>query len=296
MIRCLVYLVIIYFLSACTPQDVSRSTEADDQSTNLESEIPIKDAPSNSGNTSLLVASSDMGNDDTIPFVSNVRDSEALFHWRPILNEDPEQVGISLSGSAFIDEQGLNLTGNDAFAEYILDTALMVDEIINSNELFIRLWIKSDKNEQEGPARIFTWSSGTDNRNLTIGHGNHEMPNDKLIVRLRLNLEEDRSFLQGQQNRQNILESEDNVLSVSDDWQRIEIQYYEGFVYLWINDQIIMRDMSPYNLSAWDNTMSFGFGQEFNLVEMPTGSLRAWSGHIAEIAIYSKAQKQVNLE
>ena len=295
MVHCLIYLIIMNFLSACSPDD-SKSTKNQDQSINVEFDIPVKESTPSSEDSGILEESTNMEIQQFFPPISNVVDSEALFHWRPILNENPEELGISLSGSAFIDDEGLNLTGNDAFASYTLSTTSMVDEIKNANEFFIRLWVKSAKDQQEGPARIFTWSSGTDNRNLTVGQGNYDTPSSKLTLRLRLNLGEDISFLQGKYLGSNIIESEDNVLTKSNGWQRVEVQYQEGFVCLWIDDQIIIRDMTPYDLSAWDNTMSFGFGQEFNLVEMPTGSLRAWSGHIGEIVFYAKAQKAFNLE
>ena len=282
-------------LSACTPDD-SQSIENQDQSVNIVIDIPVKEGPPTSENSIMMDESTDTGNEQDFPPISNVIDSEALFHWRPILNELPEEFGILLSGSAFIDDEGLNLTGNDAFASYTLSTASMVDEIKSANEFFMRLWVKSAIDQQEGPARIFTWSSGTDFRNLTIGQGNHELPSSKLTLRFRLNLVEDISYFQGKHLGSNIIESEDEVLTKSNGWQRVEVQYQDGFVCLWIDDQIYLRDMTPYDLSAWDNTMSFGFGQEFNLVETPSGSLRAWSGHIAEIIFYAKAQKEFHEE
>lgn len=234
------YLICIIFCLSCTFEQENSSSAELDLGTNIDSLMPKRDMKldENSGSTLMLVEQPSR-DQVSLPPISENKDLEALFHWQPIFGESPTAVGIQLLGSAHIDENGLNLSERDAFAQYQYNPTSFVQQIKEANELYISLWIKSAMNAQQGPARIFTWSQSIEGRNLTLGHGEHQSPSNKLVLRLRLNQTDDMSALQGQINGSNLISTEEEIFTVENGWYFIEIQYVDQTVYFWVNDQLL---------------------------------------------------------
>ena len=213
-----------------------------------------------------------------------------IFRWRPLLGETGESVQMRLSGGAKLGSEGLDLSSSDAFAYYTLPPEPLVNIIQSSGEVSIRLWVKSMRELQGGPARIFTWSSNTDLRNLTLGQGTFGEENGGLTLRIRLDRPDDPSSLNGLIGGEDLISTGVNTFEVSQGWYHLVAQYRnDGHVELWVNRDLISRVFEPVGLSSWVSNINFGLGQEFFDNEPSNAPLRSWSGIIGEVAIYPLA-------
>ena len=211
----------------------------------------------------------------------------SIFRWRPLLGETGDQVDMRLLGGAKLGPEGLDLSSPDAFSHYTLPTAPLAEIIQTSGEISVRLWVKSTRDDQGGPARIFTWSKSTDLRNLTLGQGTYDQENNGLSLRVRLDLVDDPSARQGQAAGDDLLNTTDDLFKVDHGWYHLVAQYRrDGHVELWVNGDMISRVFEPVGLSSWDPLFNFALGQELSDNQPPEAPLRSWSGIIAEVAIY----------
>ncbi|MDF1738091.1 MAG: DUF1592 domain-containing protein [Verrucomicrobiales bacterium] len=73
----------------------------------------------------------------------------------------------SLKGSAKVDKEALSLNGGHLVIS--ADKKDLIKKVRASNELSFELWFKPGNLSQKGPARLFTFSKTTSERNFTVG-------------------------------------------------------------------------------------------------------------------------------
>jgi hypothetical protein len=158
----------------------------------------------------------------------------------------------------------------------------------NTNELTIEAWIQLQPNQsvQQGPARIVTLSSDTNNRYFTLGHGkNDAKPGNVFVVRLRIdNVTSSNGILN---NGSPPIET--NPGSVKAGLTHIVFtRRADGVMKFYIDGQEQASNTVPNKLfpvypnENTDQTFRFGLGNEL------TGD-RPWLGDYRQVAIFNRA-------
>lgn len=140
-----------------------------------------------------------------------------------------------------------------------------INEVKKNNSLSLELWFKPANLIQKGPARIFSLSGGTSDRNLTIGQ-----EGKALQIRIRTT------------------RTSNNGLPAMKTNQFLKTQMTHVFytfggneAKLYINGKLIKNIKVQGNLSNWENDYLFFIGNE------STGN-RPWLGSIYSLSLYKK--------
>ncbi|MGJ8695777.1 MAG: DUF1592 domain-containing protein [Verrucomicrobiaceae bacterium] len=136
-----------------------------------------------------------------------------------------------------------------------------------SNALTLSAWITPANLGQAGPARIFTISKDSSNRNLTLGQDGN-----KISIRLRTT-----------SNSTNGLPSLDSKPTLKA--QRTHVAFTrgpDGKATLFLNGQLSATATIKGDLNNWDDSYLLAFGNEFT-------NDRPWLGTIHHFALYNRA-------
>lgn len=135
-----------------------------------------------------------------------------------------------------------------------------------TNEMSLEAVITPAKEDQRGPARIMTISSGRPPRNLLLGQ-----ERDRLVLRLRTN--------EPGQDRPTQLDLAQ--LRIGEP-QHVVLTYKPGTLHVYIDGQLVFAaDGMQGGLGNWDDQPLL-FGDE-------SGGGRFWNGQLEAVAIYSRA-------
>jgi hypothetical protein len=144
----------------------------------------------------------------------------------------------------------------------------VVNGIRRSGELTIEAWVRTQKVEQSGPARILTISSGTTARNITLGQDA-----DRYDVRLRSTSTSDNGLPP-------ITSTPGKVETALQ--QVVFTRAASGAARLYINGVLNADSLVEGTLSNWDATHPLALANEFTLT-------RPWLGELHLAAIYGRA-------
>ena len=143
--------------------------------------------------------------------------------------------------------------------------ANLIGTIKRSNSLSLELWFKPTNLNQKGPARIFSLSGGTSDRNLTIGQEGRA-----LQVRIRTT-----------KTSNNGLPAMESTPLLKNQITHAFYTFGENEAKLYINGKLIRKKRIEGNLSNWESDYLFFIGNE------STGN-RPWLGSIYSLAFYKK--------
>jgi len=144
----------------------------------------------------------------------------------------------------------------------------MTAALRKSNEITIEAWITPHNLQQEGPARIVTFSRDTSNRNFTLGQ-----EKKKYDARLRTN-KTDRNGMPSVSTKDGQVKTQRTHVVYSKDKQ--------GIARLYLNGKLAGERKGMGDFSNWDGEMVFGLANEV------TGD-RPWLGTLHSVAIYDRA-------
>ena len=153
----------------------------------------------------------------------------------------------------------------DSSAQSTKAPANLIGTIKRSNSLSLELWFKPTNLTQKGPARIFSLSGGTSDRNLTIGQEGRA-----LQVRIRTT-----------KTSNNGLPAMESTPLLKNQITHAFYTFGENEAKLYINGKLIRRKRIEGNLSNWESDYLFFIGNE------STGN-RPWLGSIYSLALYKK--------
>jgi hypothetical protein len=144
----------------------------------------------------------------------------------------------------------------------------LYDAVRASGAFTVELWLKSERTDQQGPARIFSLSANPSQRNLTIGQ-----QADALEVRLRTT--------QTDANGQPATATAAGSLSTA--WMHVVVcRDAEGLLRIDVDGREVARKTVPGDFSNWDDNFPLLLGNE------STGD-RPWHGRLALLAVYDRA-------
>jgi hypothetical protein len=217
----------------------------------------------------------------------------------PLASSDTmaQPLEFDLVGSAWLGSKGLSfgsdtgIFGTPASAFLQVPQAQLFDPIVASSTIAIRMWVWSTQMDQDGPARLFTWSSNINRRNITIG----QLPEGTCTARLRLDngLTTDNGvFPEGGDLLVNTsLRLGDNV-----GFQQIILQYAPTMgLELWVDDEMtqlptLFNEM-PGGFSDWNPSYNISLGNEMTDGQPSPASeeeQRPWSGRIWMLEIFDQ--------
>ncbi|MFN3151474.1 DUF1592 domain-containing protein [Bremerella sp.] len=144
----------------------------------------------------------------------------------------------------------------------------MLTALRKTNQITIEAWITPQNLQQEGPARIVTFSHDTSNRNFTLGQ-----EKKKYDARLRTN-KTDRNGMPSISSKDGQVKTErTHVVYTKND---------DGVARLYIDGKLAAERKGLGDFSNWEREMVFGLANEV------TGD-RPWLGTLHSVAIYDRA-------
>ncbi len=150
-------------------------------------------------------------------------------------------------------------------------SAKLHDLITATNEFTLEAWVVPANVTQDGPARIFTYSAGTDARNFTLGQ---TLYNYDVLVR----------SADTDANGEPALSTPDDDEVLQATLQHVVLTYTleEGRV-LWVNgERVGLVEGAGSSLASWDDTFAVVLGNE-------PGNNRQWQGTIRLAAVHNRA-------
>ena len=225
--------------------------------------LTVTDAEGASSTTGLTItvlpeAPTDIGTHTDFP---GSRDS-LVFVWNDTLKGSNE---IESRDEAKITEHGqMNLSGGAFLARNVNETLLTACQ--ESNQLTIECLVTTDNLNQDGPARIISFSKDVTHRNFTLGQdGNH------YAVRIRT----PRTGTNGQGGEFSFGKIESGKPT------HVIVSYFSGNVYCYVNGELDYTGNGIQgNFSNWQ-LYPLIFGDE-------ASGGRNWEGKLSHIAIYSR--------
>lgn len=187
---------------------------------------------------------------------------ELVFHWHGTLQDSNE---IETHDGASINEDGeMDVTGGTVYAKSVNDSLLTSCQ--HSNQLTIECMITTENLNQNGPARIITFSKDITHRNFTLGQDANQYS-----VRIRTPRTGDNGI--GSEFSFGKIESGKPA--------HVIVSYFPGNVYCYIDGELvytgngIQGDFSNWELSP------LLFGDE-------ASGGRSWDGKLSHVAIYRR--------
>ncbi len=176
-----------------------------------------------------------------------------------------------LGGAEWLGEgNGIFVDGERGHLKSMGAAQKLHDRIGNTERFSVEVWLKPDGAEQEGPARIVSYSEGTGDRNFTLGHGQHGNSNNGITLRVRTTETNDNG--QPQMNGDDALDTEIQHVVAAFDGSTLRI---------YRNGEIIASELRGGDLSNWDASYPLVLGAE-------TGGQRYWAGALYRVAIYDR--------
>jgi hypothetical protein len=181
---------------------------------------------------------------------------------------------LELTGAEWLDGNGIEIVSGKASASPEASRKLYDRIGRGSNQFSIEAWVIPANVTQEGPARIVSYSSGTRQRNFTLGQSgyNYVFRNRNRTAEIGDNGTPALNTRDADQDLQATLQ---HVVATYDRSSRRRI--YVNGTFTGDEDKI---DFAP--LSNWDPEYTFLLGNE-------TSNNRLWQGKILFVAIYERA-------
>ncbi|MEA5464471.1 LamG-like jellyroll fold domain-containing protein [Leptothoe sp. PORK10 BA2] len=153
-----------------------------------------------------------------------------------------------------------------------------------TRELSVVLWFKPTSNRQEGPARLITLSSTSDDqkRNFLIAQ-----EKDRYIARLRTTMTDENGRIGSGNNRQEILQSPAGSVRLEPTYLVFtrSVSGADGAkVSFYLNGELVESARVEGDFSNWQN-FELTIANEFKF----EGTRRAWEGEFYRVAVYSQA-------
>ncbi|MEM1119531.1 MAG: choice-of-anchor W domain-containing protein, partial [Bacteroidota bacterium] len=180
------------------------------------------------------------------------------------------------ANTSWIGDCGLTIS-DEATIQSAGAATKITDAIQASNAITIETWVKAANTTQDGPARIVTLSSGSSNRNFTLGQ-----EDDKYAFRLRTNHGSTDS--NGNPTREEGSVYPEIIQHVVYTWDQstaTETIYVDGVV--------AYTGTRNGNTSNWNDSYKLAIGNELS-------ASRPWLGDIYMVAIYDKALSSTEVE
>ncbi|MCP4310824.1 MAG: T9SS type A sorting domain-containing protein [Bacteroidetes bacterium] len=174
--------------------------------------------------------------------------------------------------------QGLRILGS-TILEFPGTPQRLTQSLASSNEITLEAWVKQEQIEQSGPARIFTLSSGSSARAVTLGHEGNKAAFDYVI---RLNTSG--SSVNGIPELITELEFTTHSLH-----HVVFTRDTQGDEKIYINGLRLANGMRSGDFSTWDDDYHLAIGNEIDMG-------RPWIGIIYLAAIYNRAIRESEVE
>lgn len=196
-----------------------------------------------------------------------------VYDWSGVGN--PLDLTISGSNTSWL--AGGGLVVNSATSILSSEPAIkLIDASQATNAFSVELWIRPANITQDGPARIFTLSGSSTERNLTIGQGrfgNH--PKDVFDFRLRTNSS-------ATDNNGEPSTTTDSGTATADLIHLVYTRNPDGLTTVTTNGTESSRTAIRGDLSNWNREYALGLANEF-------GSSRPWIGEYYHLSYYDCA-------
>jgi len=210
-----------------------------------------------------------------------------------------------------IEDNGLRFTTSESVARLRGETSRITRQIVQRAEFSVAVVFATDGSPQateshRAPARIFTWSADTSERNLTIGQRGRDIE-----IRMRVNRSTS-AYLNGLLpetmeggSRTPVIATSGEVLANDPDttaemrWVHLVLRFHhEEGLSLWIDGRAyepsaIGREAIGAGIDNWDVSFGLALGNELIAAEASEAGresgLRPWSGIIRAFALYDVA-------
>lgn len=168
-------------------------------------------------------------------------------------------------GEAAVTSPGvLKLSGGSLVAVAVSD--LLYRACRETNELTLAAWITPESLDQDGPARIISYSFDSEERDFTLGQSK-----DKLILRLRT-----------PSTGPNGLAPQVDLAKLSGKRQFVVVTYFPGELVCYLDGaRVLKSDRIQGDFSNWVE-QRLVFGNEYR-------SARPWRGELSHVSIFCKA-------
>jgi hypothetical protein len=180
---------------------------------------------------------------------------------------EPVDLRIADPGSVAWSEDGLTVTSSTLILGEDSPESL-VSELHRSNAITLEAWVTPANIAQEGPARIFTLSSGVSARNFTLGQDKN-----RFDVRLRTTATSD----SGTPSLSGASGSASSSLT-----HLVYVRDAAGLAVLYVNGRESNRQEVGGDLSNWDGAFRLALANEIS-------SDRPWLGTLHLAAVYDRA-------
>lgn len=176
--------------------------------------------------------------------------------------------------SAQFGESGLRVKGSGG-VRFEGDAAALADSIRDRGEITVSVWFRPENLSQEGPARIFTFSKNSSERNVTIGQ-----EGDRYEIRLRTT-KVGKNGTPGLQTKSGSVRLETTHLVFS--------RQRDGRAEIFLDGRLAAEGRFEGDLSNWDRGLRIGVGDEF-------GGNRTWKGELLSVAVHDEAMSAAVIE
>lgn len=193
----------------------------------------------------------------------------------PDLSQSGQPIDLQIADPAAVrwNEDGLTIQSPTSLISNSPASEL-IGEIKRAGELTIEAWVNPKSRGQKGPARIITISSGSSNRNVTIGQ-----EGDQYQIRCR-STRTDANGLPDTQAAHGSVELR---------WTHLVFTVERsGAATLYVNGEAQATSDLGGDFSNWDDEFRLVIGNE-------TSGDRPWLGSIRRVAIYSRALSQTEV-
>lgn len=171
------------------------------------------------------------------------------------------KAGASFSG------EGLEIKGENG-VRYAGDGQEIAKRLRESNALSFSAWFHPENLDQEGPARIFTFSKNSSERNFTVGQ-----EKDRFEIRLR-------TTGRGKNGTPGVLTKRGSVERKLT--HLVFTREANGNAAIFLNGVDVVRERIDGDLSNWDTDFEIAVGDELS-------GGRPWKGRIVSIGLYDEA-------
>ena len=143
----------------------------------------------------------------------------------------------------------------------------LYDAISGGSQTFtVEAWVRPANLSQSGPARIVSLSSGTGDRNFTLGQREEEIE-----IRFR--------HAESGSNGGPYLQADD---AITEELEHYVVTFADGELRLYRNGVLLVNEPRSEDLSSWDDSYPLLVGNE-------STDDRPWRGHVYLVSIYERA-------
>lgn len=191
--------------------------------------------------------------------------------------QGPVQLQVNDSNAIMWINGGLQITDPTIIKQVVPGAPLDSGFDMTKNEITLEAWVRTSGLNQTGPARIFTFSKNTGQRNFTFGQGTGAGYGEGGIYSFRLNTSDPFT------SRNGLPSVDTDNTAVQQALQHVVYtKDASGRVVIYINDEIIFEDeVYSGDFSTW-KAFEIALGNEFTMD-------RPWKGTYCKLAIYDNA-------